>query len=79
MTLQVISFIINYRSCTDEVREKVPSFQKVTPFLRYKMFHRDVINLRFRLFEDATNYCELRRIKIKFSFDMTLPFCCIIT
>ena len=23
-------------SCTDEVREKVPSFQKVTRFLRYK-------------------------------------------
>ena len=26
---------------------KAPSFQKVTLFLRYKIFNRDVINLRF--------------------------------
>ena len=31
-TLQVISFKKDFTSCTDEVREKVPSFQKVTLF-----------------------------------------------
>ena len=63
-------------SSTDEVRVKVFSFQKVTLFLRYKTFNRDVINLGFRLFEDFTDYCDWRRInRKKFCFDRTLQFC----
>ena len=38
---------------TDDVRVKVPSFQKVTQFLQYKKFHRDIIRLNFCLFEDV--------------------------
>ena len=34
-TLQVISFKSDFTYCTDEVRVKVPSFQKVILFLRY--------------------------------------------
>ena len=51
------SFFINIKSTayTDEVREKVPSFKKVT----------DVINLHFCLFKDVTYYRDLRRIKLK--------------
>ena len=52
-------------SCIDEVRVKVPSFQKVTLFLRYKIFNRDFINLRFCLFVDVTDYHDLRRINLK--------------
>ena len=52
-------------SCTDEVRIKVPSFQKVTLFFRYKIFHRDVINLQFCLFEDITDYSDLKRINLR--------------
>ena len=40
-------------SCTDEGRVKVPSFQRVTHFLRYKIFHKDVINLLFCLLTDV--------------------------
>ena len=52
-------------SCTDEVREKVPSFQKVTLFLRYKPKHRALINLCFCLFEAVTGYHNIRRINLK--------------
>ena len=52
-------------SCTDEVRVKVPSFQKVTLFLRYQIFNRDVLNLRDCLFEDVTEDHDLRRINHK--------------
>ena len=52
-------------ACTDEVRVKVPSFQRATLFLQYKIFNRDVINLRFCLFEDATDYRDLRKINLK--------------
>ena len=38
--------------CTDVLRVKVPSFQKVTHFLRYKIFQRDIIRFIFCLFED---------------------------
>ena len=31
----------------DDVRVKVPSFQKVTQILQYKIFHRGVIRLNF--------------------------------
>ena len=44
-------------SCTEEVRVKVPSFQNVT---------LDVINLRFCLFENVTDYCGVRRINTEF-------------
>ena len=50
--------------CTS-VRDKVPSFQKVTLSLGYKIFNRDVINLRFSLSEDVTDYRDLRRINLK--------------
>ena len=33
--------------CTDKVRVKVPSFQNVTQFLQYRIFHRDSIRLFF--------------------------------
>ena len=65
-TLQVISFKNSCTSCTDEIRVKVPSFQKVTLFLRYEIFNRDVINLRFCLFEDVIGY---RYIKALFRYD----------
>ena len=52
-------------SCTDEVRVKVPSFKKVTLFLRYQIFNRDVLNLRDCLFEDVTDDRDLRRINHK--------------
>ena len=53
-------------SCTDEVRVMVSSFHTVTFFLRYKIFHRDVINLFcFVLFEAVTDYHYVRRIKLK--------------
>ena len=45
-------------SCTDEVREKVPSFQKVTLFLQYN-------HLSFFLVEDVTGYSDARRINLK--------------
>ena len=51
-------------SCMDEVREKVPSFQKVTLYLRYK----PNTNERFRLFEDVTGKRGIRWINLK-SFD----------
>ena len=64
-TLQVISIKMTCISCTDEIREKVPSFQKVTLFQGYQIYKRDVINLPFSLFEDVTDYRALRRINIK--------------
>ena len=39
--------------------QEVPSFETVTPFLR------GVINLRFCLFEDVTDYRDLRKINIR--------------
>ena len=44
------------------------SFPKSRTFLRYKIFNRDVINLSFCLFEDATDYHDLRRINLKVLF-----------
>ena len=52
-------------SCTDEVRVKVPSFQKVTFFLQYKIFHRDFIHLQFCLFGDVTDCHDLHRISFR--------------
>ena len=48
--------------CTGGVRVKVPSFQTVTQFLQYKIFHRGIINLNFCLFEDIPDCRDLRRI-----------------
>ena len=42
--------------CTDEVRVKVPSFKKITLFLQYEIFDRDVIRLHICLFKDVTDY-----------------------
>ena len=38
-------------SSTDNARVKVPSFQKVTFFLQYEIFHRDAIHLYLCLYE----------------------------
>ena len=51
--------------CTDDVRVKVPSFQKVTQILQYNIFHRDTIRLNFCLFEDIADCRDLRRISFK--------------
>ena len=67
-TLQSISFKMTCTSCTDDVREKVPSFLKVTLFLRYKIFIRGAINLGFCLFKDVTDYRDWRRINLKVFF-----------
>ena len=65
-TLQVISIKKHVYACTDEVREKVSSFQKVTLFLRYKPYNRALINFkRFCLFEDVTGYRDIRRMNLK--------------
>ena len=49
--LHVISSKMTGTSCTDDVGVKVPSFQKVTFFLQYELFHKDAIHLYFCLFE----------------------------
>ena len=51
--------------CTDDVRVKVSSFQKVAQFLQYKTFLRDIIRLNFCLFEDIPNCRDLRKISLK--------------
>ena len=51
--------------CTDDVKVKVPLFQKVTKFLQYKIFHRDIIHLNFYLFEVVPDCRDLRRINFK--------------
>ena len=60
-------------SCTDTLRVKVPIIQNVTLFLRYEIFNRAVINLRFCFFEDVTDYCDVRRINLN-SFFQIGPF-----
>ena len=52
---------MTFTSCTDEVRGKVPSFQKVTLFIQYKIFNRDGIRLHFCLFEDVNDFCNFKR------------------
>ena len=60
-------------SCTDKVREKVPSFQKVTLF--YDINHINTepssINIVY-LFEDVTGYRDIRRINLKSFVSMGL-------
>ena len=51
--------------CTDDVKVKIPLFQKVTQILQYKIFHRDIIHLNFCLFEDIPDCRYLRRISFK--------------
>ena len=51
--------------CTDDVRVKVPSFQKVTQFLQYKTFQRDIIRLNFCLFEGIPDCRDVRGISLK--------------
>ena len=62
---QLFYLKMTYTSCTDEAREKEPSFQKVTLFLRYKPLDGALINQRFCLFEDVTGYRDIRRITLK--------------
>ena len=52
---------MTFTSCTDENRVKVPSFQKVTLFLQYKIFNRDGIRLHFCLFEDVNDFRNSKR------------------
>ena len=42
-------------SSKDDARVKVPSFQKVTIFLQYEIFHRDAIHLYFCLYENVSD------------------------
>ena len=51
--------------CKDDVRVMVPSFQKVTQFLQYKILHRDIIRLNFCLFEVIPDCHDLRKINFK--------------
>ena len=51
--------------CTDDVRVKEPSFLKVTHFLQYKTFLRDINRLIFCLFEDIPDCRDLKRISLK--------------
>ena len=51
--------------CIDDVRVKVPSFQKVTQFLQYKIFHSDFIRLNLCSFEVIPDCHDLRRINFK--------------
>ena len=55
-------------SYTDEVRERVPSFPKVTfSTIFNSKYRRDIINLGFCLFEEVTDYRELRIKPVSFS------------
>ena len=56
-------FHLKMTFCTDDVRVKVASFQKVTQFLQYKTFQRDIIRLNFCLFEDIPDCRDLRKKK----------------
>ena len=51
--------------CTDDVRVKVPLFQKVTRYFQYKIFHRDIFHLIFCRFEDIPDCRDLRGISFK--------------
>ena len=54
-------------SCTDEVREKVSSFKKVTLFYD-KTITQSLNQLTLCLFEDVTGYRDIRRINLKSFF-----------
>ena len=74
--LFVFHLKMTYKSYTDEVRVKVPSFQKVTILLQYQIFRRDVTNLYLCLFEDATDcrYLICSRIKSFASIKLFVSF-----
>ena len=63
--LQIISFKMTCTFCTDVVRVKIPSFQKVTQCLQYKTFQRDIIRVNLCLLEDINDCRDLRRISLK--------------
>ena len=63
--LHVISSKMTGTSCTDDARLKIPSCQKVTFFLHYEIFHRDVIRLYFCLFGAVSDCCDQRRTRFK--------------
>ena len=64
-TLQVIHVKMTCTFSTDDVRVKVPSYQKFTQFLQYKIFHKDIIRLNFGLFGDIPDCRNIRRIRFK--------------
>ena len=57
-------FIMTGTSSKDVARAKVPSFQKVTFFLHYEIFHRDAIHSDFCLYENVSD-CRERRTHFK--------------
>ena len=67
--------------CTDDVILKVPTFQKVTQFLQYKIFHRDIIRSKFCLFEDIPDCRDLteKNELLKFCFNRNVRFFHVIT
>ena len=56
---------MTFTFCTDDVRVKEHSFQKVTLSLQYNIFHRDIIRLNFSLLGDIPDCRDLRRISFK--------------
>ena len=56
---------MTFTFCTYEVRVKLTSFQKVTLFLLYEIFHRDVIRLHFCLFYDVNDCCNIKKNRIQ--------------
>ena len=60
-TLPVISFKNDVPSCTDEVREKVPSFKEVTLFF-YDINHNTE---PLSIYVDVTGCRDIRRINLK--------------
>ena len=61
-------------SCTDDARVKVPSFQKVTFFQQYVIFHRDAIHLYFCLFEDVSDCRDYSQTRWKWFAAIRLLF-----
>ena len=65
-------------SCTEEVRVKVPSFQKVSLFKQYDIVHRDVMHIYYIVI-CLSDVVILGEYAPKVCFDGTLRFFCIIT
>ena len=69
-------FKMTGRSCTDEVRVKVPSFQKVTLLLWYEILIRYIVHLCFNWFEVFNNSSDIRwkESKVLWQFDSMFLF-----
>ena len=57
------------RPCTDEVRVKVPSFQKVTLFSVILTIHQIRSPFIFDKFEDDFNSCDIKKRNHMLFFD----------